>query len=185
MGIPGLLKELPGGTMADSCFSFSKLIELQDTKDPIDIDSSTLVFLCALKYKDTYKAGNYIPAVPKFHRQIIVLDLVYKWKYTCIFDGCPPAEKAHEHRRHSEKEDSIRINSTCIAMHVIICKRCFVKYTVAPTEADMQVGRRNKSTIVVCRDSDEVAYGNKYIVMVDSYSKEAYRIIDTNQPNTE
>ena len=56
---------------------------------------------------------------------------------------------------------------------------------MAPAEADMQVGRRNKLTIVVCRYPDEVAYGNKYIVMVDSYSKQAYRIIDMNQPVTE
>ena len=69
-----------------------------------------------------------------------------------------------------------------IAMCVKICKRCFDKYIVAPTEADMQVGRRNKSTIVVCRDSDEVTYGNKYIMMVDSYSKEAYWIIDMAEP---
>ena len=76
MRISGLLKELPGDTMADSRFSFSKLTGLQDTKDLIDIDSSTLVFLCAPKYKDAYNAGNYIPAVREFYHQIIVLNLM-------------------------------------------------------------------------------------------------------------
>ena len=66
MGISGSLTALPGGTMANSRFSFSKLTELQDTQDPIDIDSGTLVFLCALKYKDTYNACNYIPVFENF-----------------------------------------------------------------------------------------------------------------------
>ena len=47
---------------------------------------------------------------------------------------------------------------------------------MAPAEADMQVGRREKSTIAVCWDSDAVVYGNDYVIMVDNYFKEEFRI---------
>ena len=34
----------------------------------------------------------------------------------------------------------------------------------------------------MCRDSDEVAYGNRLVVVVDSWPKEEYRVIDLDTP---
>ena len=42
----------------------------------------------------------------------------------------------------------------------------------------MQVGKIQPEAVVVCRDSDEVAYGNRTDVIVDSWPKKEYRIID-------
>lgn len=66
---------------------------------------------------------------------------------TAILDGTSPAEKAFEHQRRGDKEDSITINSTYIAMCAKVCRTMFIDFVVAPEEADMQVGRRDKSTI--------------------------------------
>ena len=42
----------------------------------------------------------------------------------------------------------------------------------------MQVGRRNSCTIVLCRDSDLVAYSHKLVFIIDSYGEELWRMID-------
>lgn len=95
-----------------------------------------------------------------------------------IFDGIPPIEKQAEHTRRQNDPNSIRITSDYIAMCIQVCKSRCIPYIVAPAEADMQVGRRHNNSIVLRRDSDEVAYGNEFVVIVDSYAKEEYRIID-------
>ena len=80
---------------------------------------------------------------------------------------------------------SIAITSDYIAMCVQVCKTRCIDYVVAPAEADIQVGRRPDETIVLCRDSDEIAYGNKFVVIIDSYTKEEYRLIDLLHPLTD
>jgi hypothetical protein len=122
--------------------------------------------------------GNYTPAAREFQHQLIALNLIHQWDYTCIFDGRPPIEKCHEHQRRRGRDDSVVVDSTFIAICAKICKRHFVKYVVAPYEADMQVGRQKEGTVAVCRDSDEIAYGNKLVVIIDNYQKEEYRVID-------
>ena len=42
-------------------------------------------------------------------------------------------------------------------------------FVVAPEEADMQVGRQNWCAVVLCRDSDLIAYGHMLIFIIDSY----------------
>ena len=49
----------------------------------------------------------------------------------------------------------------------------------------MQVGRLHNNTIVLCRDADELAYGCDYVVFVDSFAKEEYRVVDMNTPVTD
>ena len=61
-------------------------------------------------------------------------------------------------------------------MCVCICQRHFVNFIVSPAEADMQVGRRRRDDtedvpILVCCDSDEVAYGNPYVIIVDCWPR--------------
>ena len=41
-----------------------------------------------------------------------------------------------------------------ISICILICKRHFVKFIVAPSEADMQVGRTTEGGIPVCHDLD-------------------------------
>ena len=181
MGIEGLLPELPGGAMSSQQTGFSKLTMLQCGSKKVDIDSGTLIFVCALMHKEEYKAGNYLPAVQEFQRQCTSLGVIYKWDFTMIFDGHPPDEKMHEHDRRSKRgDDSVIINSTYIAMCAKVCKQRYLNYIVSPSEADMQAGRRDKLAIPVCRDSDLIAYDNKIVVIVDSYIKETFRIINMN-----
>ena len=172
--------------MSSQQTGFSKLTMLQCGSKKVDIDSGTLIFVCALMHKEEYKAGNYLPAVQEFQRQCTSLGVIYKWDFTMIFDGHPPDEKMHEHDRRSKRgDDSVIINSTYIAMCAKVCKQRYLNYIVSPSEADMQAGRRDKLAIPVCRDSDLIAYDNKIVVIVDSYIKETFRIINMNVPITD
>ena len=154
--------------MVETLRGFSRLDILCNKSCPADLDTGTLIFVCALRHKESYNNGDYMPDDCKFQRQIITLNLIYKWDYTCVFDGHPPSKKRHENQRRRECEDSAIINSTIIAIQAHICKRCYVKYTVAPIEADMQIGRSREGTVTVCCDSNETTYGNCRVVFVDS-----------------
>ena len=69
-----------------------------------------------------------------------------------------------------------------------ICKRLYYNYVVAPMEADMQAGRGEEDAedaVVVCRDSDLIAYGNKLVVLVDNWAREEYRVVDLSIPATD
>jgi hypothetical protein len=76
-------------------------------------------------------------------------------------------------------------------MCVLICRRRFVKYVVSPAEADMQVGCCRDQAgdldlgIPVCRDSDEIAYGNRLVIFIDNWAKEEYRIVNLDVPVTD
>ena len=71
-------------------------------------------------------------------------------------------------------------------MCVHICQRWFVKYIVSVATAYMQVVRRHHGDaedrpIPVCCDSDEIAYDNLYVIIVDCWPREEYRIINLNR----
>ena len=103
----------------------------------VDIDKGTLVFACILLHNYTFNAGNYMPAVGEFQRQIISMTLHYKLNYTLVLDIQLPKEKRHDHQRRHEREISAVVDATFIAICVRICKRHFVRFIVAPAEADM------------------------------------------------
>ena len=184
MGITDLLKELPGGN-AKTCtrYGFADITILRSF--PASVDTGTLLFVCAFRHKDAFDAGDYIPAAREFQRQIISMNLLYKWEYTLVFDGIPPKEKRHEHRRRQSKQGSLTMTAKFISICILICKRHFVKFVVAPAEADMQVGRTADGGIPVCRDSDDIAFGNFTVVIVDSWPKEQYRLVDLRTPLAE
>ncbi|KAL7453440.1 hypothetical protein ACHAWC_006850 [Mediolabrus comicus] len=183
MGINSVLKELPGGRMADQLTGFDKLTKWLKKKGlSIDLDTGTLLYCCANRHKIPYAAGDYVPAVRAFQRMLIVLDVVNKWKFTSILDGKSPEEKLHEHARRQNKEGSIRITSTYIAMCAKVCREMLLDYVVAPEEADMQVGRRNNNIIAMGCDSDLIGYGHRFVVVIDSYHGEKFRIIDLTVP---
>ena len=124
MGITGILKELPGGDMKTSAYvGFDTLDLLRGV--PVDIDTGTLLYACALRHKDAFNAGDYLPAAAEFQRQIISLNLLYKWDFTLVFDGPRPEEKRHEHARRSGNDAHIDIKAEFIAMCVVVCKRHF------------------------------------------------------------
>ena len=142
-----------------------------------DIDTGMLIFVLALLHKEAYANGDYIPAAREFQRQLIAFDLVHKWDYTLVFDGCPLKEKQCEHQRRCDKGGGVAINTIFIAMCMHICRLRFVKYIVSPAEADMQVDRHRGDGVAcggipVCCDSDEVAYGNKVVVVVNDWAQE-------------
>ena len=75
MGITDLLKELPGGNAKTSThYGFANLAILRSF--PASVDTCTLRFVCALR-----------------QRQVISMNLLYKWDYTLEFDGIPPTKK--------------------------------------------------------------------------------------------
>ena len=94
MGVKGLLYQLP----CTPAIGFYALVELSNRDNPVDIDTGTLIFVCALVHIEAYRVGNYEPSLREFQRLLIVLGKVHKWNFTCIFDGIPPPEKQHEHR---------------------------------------------------------------------------------------
>ena len=61
MGINNLLQELYGG--GDPQSGFSKLSVFNDKCRRVDIDTGTLIFVCALCHKEDCIVGDYIPAV--------------------------------------------------------------------------------------------------------------------------
>ena len=67
-------------------------------------------------------------------------------------------------------------------MCVLVCKRHFIRFIVSLVEADMKVGKIQTEAVVVCRDSDEIAYGNRTVAIVDSWPREEYRVIDITTP---
>ena len=76
-----------------------------------------------------------------------------------MFNGMSPTEKRHEHCRHQRK-GSLKMTSEFISICILVCERHFVKFIVAPAEADMQVSHTADGGIPVCRDSDNIArYG--------------------------
>ena len=68
-----------------------------------------------------YDNGNYVPIACKFQWQLIAFDLVHKWDYTLVFDGCPPKEKQHEHQRRCDRGGDVAINAI-----FIVCACIFV-----------------------------------------------------------
>ena len=181
MGINGLLQELPGGdNKTSACVGFEKFDFLRGR--PVDIDTVTLIYVCALRHKDEYNAGNYLPAAVELQHQIISLNLLYKLETTLVFDRQPPDEKRHEHARRRGDDSHVVIKAEFIAMCVLLFKRHFVRFIVSPAEADMQACKIQTEAVVVCRDSDEIAYGNRTVVIVDSWPREEYWVIDMAPP---
>ena len=185
MGIKNLLKELPGGdARTDTIRGFTNLHLLKDGKNKVDLDTGTLIFVCALRHRQTYDQGIYSHAVREFQLQILSLINVHGWDMTLIFDGYRPLEKQFEHARR-DKEDGLTITSFFIACCVQVCKRMCIPFIVAATEADVQVGKQRDGAIAVSRDSDLIAYGNRTVVLIDNYAREEFRIVDLDVPLTE
>ena len=185
MGVDDLLGPLPGGKMEETQYGFSRLMILRNGSRRVEIDTGTLVFICALRHKEAFNASNYLPSAQEFHRQILILHHIHRWDFICVFDGCPPAAKRHEHTRRKSREGGIVVNSTFISICANVCRRNFIPFVVTPLEADMQVGRTREGSVAVCRDSDLVAYGNRLTVIVDCWPKEEFRVIDLDAPITE
>ena len=84
MGVKGLLRELPGGDMKDQRVGFHTLDVLRgEACHPVDIDTGTLVFVCALRHKVEYNSKNYVPAARDFQNQLIPIDLIHKKAKNC------------------------------------------------------------------------------------------------------
>jgi len=185
MGIKGLLKELPGGRMQEQRVGFDTLAaSLGVARVDARIDAGSVLFICALRHKEPFDNGDYGPAAREFVRQLLSFEISHSWDFTMVFDGCSPPEKRHELKRRRAKGGGIVIDGVFIAMCVNICRVRSVKYVVSPAEADMQVGRLCGG-IPVCNDSDELAYGNRLVVIVDNWGREEYRLVDLDASVTE
>eukprot|EP00978_Attheya_sp_CCMP212_P014373 scaffold36531_cov52-Attheya_sp.AAC.1 len=105
MGIKNLLKNLPGGDIKLKVFG--SIRSLKDKAVPVDFDTGSLVYVCALRHPIAFEAGDYVPAVRKFHKQLIGPLLLYKWDLLLVFDGPAPEEKRFEHTRRKAKSGGI------------------------------------------------------------------------------
>jgi 5'-3' exonuclease len=185
MGIKHLLPHFPGGSVNDRRQNFSTITSLVGSSNtPIDIDCGSLVYSCVLRCQDEYLAGNLLPAVAEFFRRVMYFIHILKWNARFVFDGMSPAEKRHEHARRSARDDAIVVSSTMTAMCAKVCQQHLIPFVVAPQEADMQVRRQNPSSLVVCSDSDALAYGAEGVIIVDRFGSELFRHIDTTIPVT-
>jgi hypothetical protein len=63
------------------------LEELRDGNNKGEIDSGTLIYVCALMHREAYDAGDYLPAVKEFQRQMVILTKIHNRRCTLIFDG--------------------------------------------------------------------------------------------------
>jgi hypothetical protein len=79
---------------------------------------------------------------------------------------------------------SVVIDSTFVSTCVIICKQHFVKYIVAPAKADMQVKHWQDAAVPVCRDSNKIAYGKRYVIFINNWHLEQFCAVDLNVPVT-
>ena len=62
MGVKGLLKELPGGDVGQcQRTGFANLAALHNRFRPADIDTGTLIFVCALRHEEAHDEGDYPP----------------------------------------------------------------------------------------------------------------------------
>ena len=121
MGVSDLLREILGGnTKPNIRFGFSKLPVLGSFLT--SIDTGGLVFLCSHRHKEAYNSGDCLPAAMEFQCLIITMNLLHTWKYTLIFDGVPPKEKAHEHLRRRRQGGGVIINAEFIGICILICK---------------------------------------------------------------
>ena len=67
MGVKGLLKELPSGNMKKKRVGFATLAALRDeARRHAVIDAGTLIFVCALRHKETHGNGDYVPTASEF-----------------------------------------------------------------------------------------------------------------------
>lgn len=166
---------------------FSK-IQL-DRRHKIYIDAGSLIYSCAYQNRSSFDGGDYVPALRSFLKYLLCYRVAYKWKPVIVFDGRPPPEKAPEHQRRASSADHLSVTSLFIAMCVLVCRRHYFEYVVAPFEADVQAGRGfhdNACTVVILTgDSDLIAYGNKIVVVVKSWFQETYRYFDMRLPVTE
>ena len=70
-----------------------------------------------------------------------------------------------------------------------VCRVIFFDYVIEPSEADSQIDRRHNqsasSSLVLCRDSDELTCDNKNEVPIDIYLKETWRHVNMIIPMTD
>eukprot|EP00978_Attheya_sp_CCMP212_P042561 scaffold261597_cov55-Attheya_sp.AAC.1 len=140
MGIKDLLPNLPGGDI--KLKGFASISSLKDKAVPVDFDTGSLVYVCALRNRTTFKSGDYLPAVREFQKQLMGPMFLYEWDLLLVLDGEPPEEKRFEHERWKKKSDGIVITSVYIAMLTKLCKHYQIPYVVSAQEADMQVGSK-------------------------------------------
>jgi len=67
MGIKYLLPDLPGGDI--KLKGFASISSLKDKAVPVDFDTGSLVYVCALRHRTTFEAGDYLPAVREFKKK--------------------------------------------------------------------------------------------------------------------
>ena len=130
MEIPDLLPNLPGG----KTYYFGLQSSGLDGK-PVNLDATSLLWVCANACSERYLQGDYGPSAALFQERLIHYHVVRKWDLLVVFDGVDPPEKVHERCR---RQNRLRNTSTYIALCAKICHCLQIPYVIAPKEADFQ-----------------------------------------------
>ena len=164
--------------------------ELRMTDKEVPIDAAGLLWACAYKHAKDYLEGNHLPALIEWTQALNYFRSICQWKMRLYLDGMDNPHKEYENeRRRLRRENAAsgdhhaKIRNTpeylakaaLIATHVLNIL-CFI----SKEEADPHVAyvSLSKELVAVTGDSDLLAYGAKKIIVVQSYARGWYRLID-------
>jgi hypothetical protein len=158
--------------------------------EEVPIDAAGLLWYCACKHAKSYLSGNLLPALIEWTQALNYFRSICQWKQRLYLDGMNNPYKEHENERRRQRrvnaaddDDHARITNTpeylakaaWIAKHVLNIP-CFI----SKEEADPHVAYVSilKDLVPVTGDSDLLAYGAKKLIVVQSYARGWYRVID-------
>ncbi|KAK1737402.1 hypothetical protein QTG54_011688 [Skeletonema marinoi] len=183
MGISDLLPHLPGGKSYLQDF-----YELRMEQNAVPIDAAGLLWQCALMHSSEYLSGNLLPALIEWTQHLNYFRSICQWKMRLYLDGMNNPHKEFENERRRLRRDSaehehgrIRNTPEYLAQAAWIAKNVLkIPCYISKEEADPQVAYEavSKGLVPVTGDSDLIAYGAVKVILVKSYSRGWYRVID-------
>ncbi len=185
MGIFDLLLRLPGGSVYQQDF-----YELRMKDKEVPIDAAGLLWACAYKHAKDYLDGNLLPALIEWTQALNYFRSICQWKMRLYLDGTNNPHKQYENdRRRLRRENAAagehhaKISNTpeYLAKAAVIAKDVLnIPCFISKEEADPHVAHvsATKELVAVTGDSDLLAYGARKLIVVQSYARGWYRVID-------
>jgi len=175
--------------------SFTRL-NFRNRKVPVDAGS--LLWQCAAEHASDYLSGNYHPSIKELQDIVLYWKNICQWDAELVFDGRPNPCKAPEDTRRKERRErarreedgslraQVRNDEHYIALAIELCRFHGIRYKVAAYEADPQTVIA-LGEVPVTADADLIVFHPRRgkIVIVSSFIKESFRIIDIGADVTE
>jgi len=157
-------------------------------QNAVPIDAAGLLWQCALMHSSEYLSGNLLPALIEWTQHLNYFRSICQWKMRLYLDGMNNPHKEFENERRRLRRDSaehehgrIRNTPEYLAQAAWIAKNVLkIPCYISKEEADPQVAYEavSKGLVPVTGDSDLIAYGAVKVILVKSYSRGWYRVID-------